>query len=113
MKLVTKTFICLSIICIILSSKCGYNQVFKDKKPIPIDTSNAPKSSRRNLASTSHPISFYIDSSSINVNRLVSTSYVTQMTNVLSSTVDIFSSLLKVSNDKKLSIEDPKQCDNS
>ena len=113
MKLVTKTFICLSIICIILSSKCGYNQVFKDKKPIPIDTSNAPKSSRRNLASTSHPISFYIDSSSINVNRLVNTSYVTQMTNILSSTVDIFSSLLKVSNDKKLSIEDPKQCDQS
>ena len=113
MKLVTRTFICLSIICIILSSKCGYNQVFKDKKPIPMDTSNAPKSSRRNLASTSHPISFYIDSSSINAKGLVNDSYVTQMTNVLTSTFDIFSSLLKVSNDKKLSIENPRECDDS
>ena len=111
MKLITYFTILLSIIGIILTSKCGYNQVFKDKKPIPIDTSDAPKSTKRNLVSSSHPIEFYIDSSSINAQNLVSASYANRMKEVLQSTVDIFSSLLKVTNDKKLEINFPEKCD--
>ena len=88
------------------SFKCGHDKI----KQIPkIANDSLIENNKRRLDDTFHPISFFVDYSQMD-NDSANSTYKNYLKEVINSTLEIFSELIKVKRTKNLKFTNPRNC---
>ena len=102
-----KIFVILSIVSLSFSYKCAHDKY--KKIPKILNTSSDIEDNKTRRLDSYHSMSFFVDYTQLDRDS-VSNSYKIFLKEAISSTLNLFSELLKVKRTKKISIKNPFEC---